>query len=241
LAVKFWQSFVCLFVSLLFTSWHNTTMAFRAALCRGVPSSFVEESLRAEEPESPISLELAKQQHQSYIDEVSKVAGIQQVFHIPEDDAQPDCMYIEDTCVVIDNTVVITQPGHEARRGEIGPVRSFWQQMAEKDQLKIYDMSSHPNQLACCDGGDVLTMHVQDPNQQSPNFEREVFVGLSRRTNENGVNVLREAFLSADANLPRGAVRAVHSLSMEGFHTLHLKSLLSGLPPSNIILVADTE
>ena len=68
------------------------------------------------------------------------------------------------------------------------------------------------NSPACVDGGDVLyTGH-------------EIFVGLSQRTNEEGVAVISNTF----PDLPVHPVRV-------GDGTLHLKSLMSMAGPNTIV------
>ena len=44
------------------------------------------------------------------------------VISLPGDAAYPDCVFIEDTAIVLDDMAVITRPGAESRRGEVDVV-----------------------------------------------------------------------------------------------------------------------
>ena len=94
----------------------------------------------------------------------------------------PDAVFVEDTAVVFDELAVVTRPGAASRRQRCGPWR-------RRSRLSArWNRSGRPGTL---DGGDVLVLG------------RDVFVGLSTRTNEEGVGQLRSAALA-----PRGyAVR----------------------------------
>ena len=120
----------------------------------------------------------------------------------------PDSVFIEDTAVIFPEAAVIARPGTESRRIETPAV---------KDALRRFNMPmreiAEPGTL---DGGDVLVMG------------RQVFVGLSTRTNATAVNQLRQ-FLR-----PLGY--RLHPVPVEG--CLHLKSAATAVGPDAVLLNA---
>lgn len=93
-----------------------------------------------------------------------------EVVCIPGDPAFPDCVFIEDTAVVLDDVAVITRPGAASRRGETRAVA---------ERLAKYRPLVHIEAPATLDGGDVLVL------------DDTIYVGLSERTNEAGIEQLR--------------------------------------------------
>lgn len=73
------------------------------ALVRHVPLSF-SNALSMEVPEEPIDVALAKSQKAAYNDALRKVFR-ENLIEIQADESCPDCCFIEDTCVIINNTV----------------------------------------------------------------------------------------------------------------------------------------
>ena len=93
----------------------------------------------------------------------------------PADDF-PDSVFIEDTMVMYKGSVVITRPGNETREGE---VKGLFEFMKEEIGLNNVTAITAPGTL---DGGDVLKVG------------NTIYVGLSRRTNEEGIKQLEKAF-----------------------------------------------
>lgn len=89
---------------------------------------------------------------------------------LPADDAHPDCVFIEDTAIVLDDLAVITRPGAESRRGETRPVA---------EALRPYRPLAFIEEPATIDGGDVLVL------------DDRIYVGLSTRTNPAALGQLR--------------------------------------------------
>ncbi len=129
---------------------------------------------------------------------------------IPEDDNHPDCVFIEDTAVVVGKVACINRLGHISRRGEVGPVSEALNKLG----YEIHTMT----EPCCLDGGDVMWTG------------RELFVGLSSRTNEEGLAFLQSVFPS----IP------VHGVKFAKEESLHLKSVMS-MCGENAIAVADTK
>lgn len=117
---------------------------------------------------TPISYARAAEQHEQYRALLASLGCT--VISIPGDAAYPDCVFIEDTAVVLDDIAVITRPGAESRRGEvdaIAPVVAKYRPLARIEA---------PGTI---DGGDVLVL------------DDRIFVGRSSRTNDEGIDQLR--------------------------------------------------
>ena len=168
---------------------------FTKAVCRKIPQSIVNDGLRKEINERPLDYQLANKQHDLYI-EALKEAGVS-ITTLDTDETLPDCVFVEDTAVIIGNKALISQPGASARRNETFAVEEILQ---SDKTLQIKKM----NGSATLDGGDVLFTG------------KEIFVGLSSRTNKEGYHMLKDFFVEFP----------VHQVNV-GNDTLHLKSMMS--------------
>lgn len=182
---------------------------YTKAICRAIPRSIVTEGLRMNPHHEPLDYELACQQYQKYI-EILKEAGIK-VHLIEKDESLPDCVFVEDIAVIIDNKALLTTPGSISRRQEVVEMK----RVLESDvDLKIKEMSCE----ATLDGGDVLFTG------------REIFVGQSSRTNKQGLEILKDFFLDYP----------VHGINV-GVNTLHLKSMMTMCYNDTIICGNDND
>ena len=114
-------------------------------------------------------LRRAYEQHDAYCNAL-KENGLELTILDP-DPGFPDAPFVEDTAVIIPECAIISRPGDPRRRGEeqkIGEVLS---------RYKIGEAIKAPGTL---DGGDVLLI------------DKQFYIGLSERTNENGANQLGE-------------------------------------------------
>lgn len=137
------------------------------ALTRAVPPSIVHCELSHLE-RTPIDVSRAVAQHEGYERALERLGcRVQRI--APEPD-MPDSVFVEDTAVVLDHIAIITRPGAESRRGE---TRS----MAEA--LRPYRELAYIEEPGTVDGGDVLRLGDT------------LYVGLSARTNEEGIRQLR--------------------------------------------------
>ncbi len=119
---------------------------------------------------APIDLERARAQHATY-EEALRDLGCE-VLQLPELPELPDAVFLEDTAVVLPELAVLTRPGAPSRRPEVestAEVLANWRPLAAVQP---------PGRL---EGGDVLVVG------------RRIYVGLSSRTNEDGVRQLSEA------------------------------------------------
>lgn len=136
------------------------------AITRGVPDSVIACELTHLQRE-PIDAETARRQHSHY--EKALVELGCEVRRIEADERYPDCVFIEDTAIVLDEVAVLSRPGAESRRGEVDAVAPL---------LGEYRPLLHIGAPATLDGGDVLLV------------ERTLFVGLSTRTESGAVEQL---------------------------------------------------
>lgn len=137
------------------------------AITRGVPRTIQHGQITFVEW-SPIDYVLAAAQHRDYCRMLESLGC--ELVEIPADDRYPDCVFIEDTAVVLDDIAVITRPGAEPRRGETRAVA---------DVLEQYRPLVHIEAPATLDGGDVLVL------------DDRIYVGISQRTNEAAIGQLR--------------------------------------------------
>jgi dimethylargininase len=84
-------------------------------------------------------------------------------------DSYPDCCFVQDTAVVLDEVCVIASMGAPARVGEVSEVQKL---------IAPFRKTRRIFSPATLDGGDVVQ------------FGKRLFVGLSSRTNARGISAL---------------------------------------------------
>ncbi len=151
----------------------------------------------------PIDLAEAVLQHSAYCDALRQ-AGIA-VEVLPAVDHLPDATFVEDTTVVLDELAVITRPGAKTRREETATVAAA---------LQRHRTLAYIEEPGTLDGGDVLTIG------------RQVFVGLSSRTNEAGYDQLSRAV----------EVHGYRAIPVAVGRCLHLKSAVSALDDETLLI-----
>lgn len=109
----------------------------------------------------PIDYARAVAQHEEYRALLASLGC--EVISLPGDAAYPDCVFIEDTAIVLDDVAVITRPGAESRRGEVDVVAG---ELAKHRRLVRIEA---PGTI---DGGDVLVL------------DDRIYVGRSERSND---------------------------------------------------------
>lgn len=177
------------------------------AVVRALPESLGQHALRSAKGEE-VDVARAERQHQLYVGVLGSKLGLQ-VVELPADESLPDCVFVEDVAVVCEETALITRPGAPSRRKEVDMMK----EALEKLQLNIVEMK---DENATLDGGDVLFTG------------REFFVGLSKRTNQRGAEILADTFKDyAVSTVP----------VVDG---LHLKSFCSMAGP-NLIAIGSSE
>jgi len=124
---------------------------------------------------------------------------------LPGIENYPDCCFVEDAAVVVENLVVIPQMGHKSREGEQKEVKEYL--------TKHLQVVTSPNG-AQMDGGDVMF------------FDDRFLVGLSRRTNKAGTAFLREVSTSLGYGVMEFEIPET---------ALHLSTVCSSPRPGTII------
>ncbi|KAK5869595.1 hypothetical protein PBY51_024300 [Eleginops maclovinus] len=176
------------------------------AIVRGIPASLAKEALRSSQSE--VDLAGARKEHEAYVQVLGTRLGLE-VVELPADESLPDCVFVEDAVVVCGDTALITRPGAESRRKETEVMKAALKNL----NLNIVEMT---DENATLDGGDVLFTG------------QEFFVGLSKRTNQKGAEILADVFKDY-------AVSTVPVLQ-----GLHLKSFCSMGGPG-LILIGSSE
>ena len=170
------------------------------------PSPQIELGERTYTDEVPIDGALASVQHQQYQEALRRCGA--RVLTLPGCEEHPDCVFVEDTAIVVDEIAVMMSMGAPSRRGEVPTIEGALRDFRTVARIEL---------PARIDGGDVVRSG------------RDVFVGMSQRTNAAGVDALRNVLA------PFGyTVTGVPVL-----HCLHLKSACSALPDGSFLVNAN--
>jgi dimethylargininase len=94
-----------------------------------------------------------------------------EVISLPADPAFPDGVFVEDPAIVLDEVAIITRPGAESRRGETASIAQALSPFRELRYIR---------EPASLEGGDVFLVG------------KTLYVGLSRRTNRDGIAQLTQ-------------------------------------------------
>jgi dimethylargininase len=137
------------------------------AITRDVSSSISDCEL-THVPREPIDYARAAQQHEQYREMLRSLGCT--VVELPADPLQPDCVFVEDTAVVLEDLAVITRPGAASRRSETGVMAEI---------LARYRPLAFIEPPAILDGGDVLVVGER------------IFAGVSQRTNLDALDQLQ--------------------------------------------------
>jgi dimethylargininase len=208
---------------------------YTTALTRKVPSS-MNDALSMSAPPIPIHIPKATSQHEQYVrtlrEKVGSNSGLSTIIEIDADDSYPDCVFIEDTAVVISDVAVITNIGAKSRRGEVDAVKDVLTNLG----IKVHDMRVNDGNVeddinaATLDGGDVLhpvSYKYNDRGEQLKKGGKHLFVGMSSRTNLKGVEYLIDAFPDVEVvPVDIGKINAA----------LHLKSIVTHIDENTLLL-----
>jgi|SRR5688572_15482041 dimethylargininase len=119
-------------------------------------------------PRDPIDVARAVAEHARYEETLRELGAT--ILRAPPEPTLPDAVFVEDTALVCDEVAVITRPGAATRRRET-------ESMARV--LSAYKPLERIQPPGTLDGGDVLVVG------------RTVYVGVSSRTNRDGVTQLQ--------------------------------------------------
>src|SRR5262249_29249879 len=87
-----------------------------------LPSPFMAACQRTYVPAEAINLELARRQHADYCRALADCGA--QVRTLDVNSAYPDCTFIEDTAIVLDEVAILCPMGTDSRRAEAAGVES---------------------------------------------------------------------------------------------------------------------
>jgi len=150
----------------------------------------------------PIDLARACEQHHAYQRQLEKLGA--RVIALPAEASLPDSMFVEDPALVLDELAVILPLGTPTRRPEAASLAQALSPFRKLEYVKS------PGAM---EGGDVLRIG------------RKLFVGLTRRTNKEGIRQLT-------AILSRHGYEVV-SVGVTG--CLHLKSAVTYLGRNTLL------
>lgn len=151
----------------------------------------------------PIDPAIAAQQHHAYEEALSRLGCI--VEQIAPAPGMPDSVFVEDTAIVLDEVAIIARLGAESRREEVDAVATALQR--HRPLVTI----TAPGLL---DGGDVLRIG------------RRLYVGVSGRTNDEGVEQLRRHV----------AIHGYEVRALRPTGCLHLKTAVTALSDTRVLL-----
>jgi len=115
----------------------------------------------------PIDFLRACSQHDNYVEALKSLSV--EVIELATDVQHPDCVFVEDTAIVLDEIAIITRPGAKSRQGETSAIKQTLKNFRECIDIV------EPGKL---DGGDVLVIG------------KEIYVGLSSRSNQEAITQL---------------------------------------------------
>jgi N-dimethylarginine dimethylaminohydrolase len=153
---------------------------------------------------------IAAEQHGSLC-EVLRGVGAEVVYAEGDVAGDPDAVYVFDPVIVSDRGALLLRPGKEGRRGEPAAI-------AEDLRALDVPVAFEMREPATAEGGDTMWLD-----------QRTLLVGRSYRTNDAGIDALREA-------LPGVEVLAFDLPRIQGPEAcLHLLSLLSPLDDDLVV------
>jgi dimethylargininase len=147
-------------------------------------------------PRQPIDLQIACAQHRAY-EQLLEKFGVR-VISLPAELDLPDSMFVEDPAIVLDEFAVIFPLGTASRRPEAASLAEAISKFRKLEHITL------PGTL---EGGDILRIG------------RKVFVGLTKRSNADGIRQL-------------AAILAPHHyevIAVPVTGCLHLKSAVTSL------------
>ncbi|MGA9277406.1 dimethylargininase [Ilumatobacter sp.] len=152
---------------------------------------------------APVDIDLAMEQWATYVDTFRRHGW--DVIELDSLDDHPDGVFVEDTVVMYGDLAVITRPGTASRLGEIDGLDVRFRELG-------YEVAriDAPGTL---DGGDVMKVGST------------IYVGIGGRTNQTGIDQLREHV----------ARRGAEVIAVPTTLVLHLKSAVTSLPDGTVI------
>ncbi len=150
--------------------------------------------------------ESALQQHMGYINAL-KSCGLE-VHCMPAEENFPDSCFVEDTAIVNEKCVIISNMSESSRKGEEISVQKKLTDFYSRDKLLTIDS---PGSL---DGGDIMRV------------DNTYYIGISKRTNLDGAKQRKKILTQFD----------FFSEFVDFDHCLHLKSEVNYLGDGTLLL-----
>lgn len=147
----------------------NATYEFRHAITRR-PGASIVDGLRAEDIGRPDLMQMLTD-HAAYVAALRSTGA--EVVELPPLEVYPDSVFVEDTMLCLPKVAIAMCPGAPTRQGEVAEMRPAIEAFYGEG---IRDISAP----GCIEGGDILVTG------------REILVGLSARTNREGVSQLND-------------------------------------------------
>ena len=147
-------------------------------------------------------------QHEAYCNALES-RGLE-IIRLAPDEQHPDSTFVEDTAVLTARGAIITRPGAASRLGEITSIEPLLRQHFEKVKF-----ISEPGTV---DGGDVCEA------------DDHFFIGVSRRTNEEGAKQLAGFLDSFGYSSSLIDLRGISNI-------LHLKSGLAYIGGKRLVII----
>jgi dimethylargininase len=170
------------------------------AITRGVSPAMVNCELTFV-ARAPIDLAKALEQHRTYQQVLAKFGA--NVVSLPAEAVLADSMFVEDPAMVLDELALIFPLGTESRRPEAASLAKV---LAKFRELKYVQLPG------TAEGGDILRV------------ERNLFVGLSKRTNGEGTrqlqSIVREYGYTVTAVPVSGCLHLKSAVTFLGRNTL---------------------
>jgi hypothetical protein len=98
-----------------------------------------------------VSLCACSKQHDNYINVLKQ--HVPTMIVLPALENHPDCVFVEDTVVAIEDTVYLTRPGAKSRQGEVESIKNALKGVVGIKHTQ--DMREYPPEVLC-DGGDAV-------------------------------------------------------------------------------------
>jgi len=121
----------------------------------------------------PIDMDKARAQHHAYETTLASLGA--KVISLPPEPELPDSMFVEDPAIVLEELAIIFPLGTEMRRRE---AKSLAKAITPFRKIEFVTLPG------TVEGGDILRV------------DRKLFVGLTARTNEEGIRQLRKIVAS---------------------------------------------
>jgi dimethylargininase len=149
-------------------------------------------------------------QHARYCDALQACGLVLTTLEVDPD--HPDSTFVEDTAVLTAHSAILTRPGARSREGEVAAIRFA--------VSRFFPAALEIQAPGTVDGGDICEA------------ENHFFLGISQRTNEEGIRQLaahlaREGYTSSVID-----VRGINSI-------LHLKSGVSYIGDNTLVVMEE--